>query len=180
MAKGLISGTTFEPTRIAIVDIQHTNFSYVLLVSDELKDFDCLYEYAGSVTWYRKDRPDNYDGIYKSIKNLFGDLPIVHFEYATSYLVHKEDLDAISSLLFGDESRSEEQKMWHKVIMTAEENDVAIVLLSETEYAAVRTFLSQVKEQRCPYIWVGGHWCISSPCATKEEASAVRVDPEQQ
>ena len=179
MAKGLISGVSFEPTKIAIVDIQHTNFSYILLVNDELKDFDYLYEYAGGVTWYRRDNPDDYDGIYKSVKNLFGDLPIVHFEYATDYLIHREDLDTVSLLLFGNQSRSEERKMWHKVIMTAEEDDVATVLLSEAEYAAVKSFLSQIKEQRCLYTWVGGHWCISSPCATKEEAIAVRVDPEQ-
>lgn len=69
--------------------------------------------------------------------------------------------------------------MWHKVIMTAEEDDVAIVSLNESEYAAVKGFLKQIKEQRCPLTWVGGHWCISTPCTTKEEAIAVRIDPEQ-
>lgn len=104
MAKGLISGELFEPTKIAIVDIQHTNFSYILLVNEELKDFDYLYEYAGGVKWYSRDELDNYDAILKSIKNLFGDIPIVYIKYRTDYLEeHKEDLDAMSVLLFGED-----------------------------------------------------------------------------
>lgn len=69
--------------------------------------------------------------------------------------------------------------MWYKVVMIAEETDVAIVFLSEAEYTAVKSFLKQIKEQRCLYSWIGGHWCISAPCAAKEEAAVVRVDPEQ-
>ena len=113
MAKGLISGTVFEPARIAIVNIRHTNFSYILLVNDEIRDFDFLYEYAGGVRWYRRDDPDNYDEIRKSIKTLFGDLPVVQLEHATDYLNRYEDLDDMSVLLFGkslDELKFEEIK----------------------------------------------------------------------
>lgn len=111
MAKGLISGVVFEPTRIAIVNIKHTNFSYILLVNDEIRDFDFLYEYAGGVTWYRRDNPDNYDEIRKSIKNLFGDLPVVQLEHITDYLNRYKDLNDMSVLLFGkdlDERKFEE------------------------------------------------------------------------
>lgn len=64
--------------------------------------------------------------------------------------------------------------MWFKVIMEAEEEDSAIVHLTKDEYKAVGDFLNQVKEQQCEYSWWGGHWRISKPCATKEEAERLR------
>lgn len=121
MARGLISGTVFEPARIAIVNIRHTNFSYILLVNDEIRDFDFLYEYAGGVRWYRRDDPDNYDEIRKSIKTLFGDLPVVQLEHATDYLNRYEDLDDMSVLLFGkslDELKFEEIKNDIRVLIS--------------------------------------------------------------
>lgn len=62
---------------------------------------------------------------------------------------------------------------WFKVAMMADDSDEAVVFLNDTEYAAVRNFLSQIKEQRCEYSWAGGHWAISEPCATKEEAEKI-------
>ena len=65
--------------------------------------------------------------------------------------------------------------MWFKVEMIAEECDTAIVCLNEDEYKAVQNFLNQVKEQRCEYTWLGGHWSISHPCETKEEAEKTTI-----
>lgn len=63
--------------------------------------------------------------------------------------------------------------MWFKVAMMAEDSDEAVVFLNDSEYAAVCNFLNQVKEQRSKYSWVGGHWVISEPCETKEEAEKI-------
>ena len=60
--------------------------------------------------------------------------------------------------------------MWYKVIMIADDQCEAIVFLSDSEYEAVQSFLDQVKKQWCTLGWVGGHWFISPPCTTKEEA----------
>ena len=63
--------------------------------------------------------------------------------------------------------------MWFTVLMAADDWDYAIVYLNDTEYAAVRNFLNQVKQQRFKYSWAGGHWKLSKPCATKEEAEKI-------
>ena len=60
--------------------------------------------------------------------------------------------------------------MWYKVFMVADGYDEAIVFLTNAEYAAVQNFLNQVKEQRCAFAWVGGHWDISGPHQRKEDA----------
>lgn len=60
--------------------------------------------------------------------------------------------------------------MFFKVQMIAEECDEAIVELNESEYEAVKSFLKQVQSQSCVYSWVGGHWSISRPCNTEQEA----------
>lgn len=68
--------------------------------------------------------------------------------------------------------------MWYKVIMIADDQDEAVVLLNESEYKAVQKFLNQIKEQWSKYGWVGGHWFISPPCATKDEAVNIKFDHE--
>ena len=65
--------------------------------------------------------------------------------------------------------------MWFKVEMVADDYDMAIVSLNNSEYMAVKNFLNQIKEQRCVYGWVGGHWTISQPCETKEEAERITI-----
>lgn len=60
--------------------------------------------------------------------------------------------------------------MFFKVQMVAEECDEAIVELNESEYEAVKKFLKQVGSQNSVYSWVCGHWQISRPCNTEQEA----------
>lgn len=64
--------------------------------------------------------------------------------------------------------------MWFKVFMLADDYDEAVVCLNDTEYLAVQNFLDQVKEQRYEQSWAGGHWLLSEPCSTKEEARAIK------
>jgi hypothetical protein len=63
--------------------------------------------------------------------------------------------------------------MWVKVAMLADDVDTAVVELNDSEYAIVKKFLEQVREQQSVYGWVGGHWSISQPYKTKEEAEAI-------
>lgn len=65
--------------------------------------------------------------------------------------------------------------MWFVVLMMAEDWDSAIIQLSDAEYETIKKFLEQIEEQRHPFSWVGGHWKISHPCATKEEAEAISL-----
>ena len=63
--------------------------------------------------------------------------------------------------------------MWVKVVMLADDLDTAVVELNDSEYATVKNFLEQIRKQRSPYAWAGGHWSISQPYKTKEEAEAI-------
>ena len=65
--------------------------------------------------------------------------------------------------------------VWFKVIMTAEEHDIVVMSSSYSEYLAIKKFLSQIKDRRCVYSWVGGHWAISDACNSKADAEKISM-----
>ena len=77
--------------------------------------------------------------------------------------------------------RRKQYSKWFKVAMYADDYDEVVVRLNSSEYAAVQSFLEQVKEYRSPLGWAGDQrrwnerWVISSPCSTKDEALKIKV-----
>ena len=68
--------------------------------------------------------------------------------------------------------------MWHKVVMRAEEETVVLVQLSAEAYEVIKKFFDQMKASWDKLAWWGGHWYISRPCATREEAVYADIDLE--
>ena len=61
--------------------------------------------------------------------------------------------------------------LFYRVDMYADDEDHAVITMSERQAREVRDFLSQVKEEtKGVPSWVGGSWNLAGPFETEEDA----------